>query len=177
VSPTGSGGKSLVAANLGLVWGRSDERVLVIDTETRAKAEAWPLSTLDTGGKDHAGLGEFLTYRAQDLEEIATQSCLPGVDLVTRGVEDSLPDLLGSNRFRDLLESVSKTYSLVMLEAPPVLGFADAAIVAKNCDAVIVCIRARSVTPREVEQAIAELGHRRVLGIIFTDVIPAFNRE
>ncbi len=180
-SPTSSGGKSLVAANLGLVWGRSDERVLLIDTETRGNAEPWPLAALDTGqtaGQSaHAGLGEFLTYRAQELDEIATQSSMPGVDLVTRGAEDALPDLLGSNRFRELLESVSKTYSIVMLETPPVLGFADAAIVAKNCDAIIICIRARTVTPRQVEQAIAELGHRRVLGIVFTDVIPAFDRE
>ncbi len=180
-SPTGSGGKSLVAANLGLVWGRSDERVLILDTETRGSAEAWPLAGLDTreatAEMPLAGTGEYLTYRAQDLGEIATQSIMPGVDLVTRGAEEALPDLLGSNRFRELLESASKTYSIVVLEAPAVLGFADAAIVAKNCDAVIMCIRARTVTPREVEQAITELGHKRVLGVVFTDVIPAFNRE
>lgn len=180
VSPAIGGGKSLVAANLGLVWGRSDERVLIVDSETRGKARSWPLDSLDTREKTEnslLGLGDYLTYRAQDLSEIAVMSMLPGVDLVTRGVEEALPDLLGSTRFKELLEEASSTYSIVIVEAPAVLGFADAAILAKNCDAVIVCLRARTVTPRDVEQSITELGHKRVLGIVFTDVIPAFNRE
>ncbi len=179
-SPAAGGGRSMLAANLGLVWGRSDERVLVMETETRQSAPAWPLQSYavrDPGAGPEQGLGDYMLYRAERFGEIVVPSLFPGMDLVPGGIEEAVPDLLGTTRFANLLDEASETYSIVLLETPPVLACADASIVAPRCDAAVLVFRARTVTPRQVRRTIEGLGATRVLGIVMTDVIPAFNRE
>ncbi|MEI6874766.1 MAG: hypothetical protein WCL50_06510, partial [Spirochaetota bacterium] len=169
-------GKSVVAANLASAWGRSDERVLVLDTETRRKVRPWALDALAADGLP-SGLSDHLTFRAEGLGEIAHRSILPGVDLVGRGMEEALPEFLGSKRFAELLGEASGAYGLVLIEAPAVRDNADAAIIGGLCNAVILVVRSRSVTPTAVSRALDELGRERVLGIIMTDVEKAFARR
>jgi Mrp family chromosome partitioning ATPase/uncharacterized protein involved in exopolysaccharide biosynthesis len=170
-------GKSVVTANLASSWGRSDERVLVIEAETREKARPWPLETFAMEQAAHDGLCDYLSYRAGQLKDIVRPSILPGVDLVGRGSEEALPDLLGSARFSELLEEASKIYSIVMIEAPAVRSYADAIVIGAGCDATLLVLRSRSAPPPVVGKVIDELGRDKLLGIVLTDVEKAFARR
>ncbi len=168
-------GKSVVAANLAFAWGRADERVLILDAETRSSAKPWPLDSLAADEKGlPLGLRDYLVYRAEGLADIAASSVMPGVELIGRGTEEIYPDLLGSTRFAELLGETFDVYDMILVEAPPILSCADAAMIAGLCNAIILVIRSRTVTPAKVTRALDEIGRERILGVIVTDIEPVF---
>ncbi|MEI6385411.1 MAG: hypothetical protein WCQ50_02165 [Spirochaetota bacterium] len=168
-------GKSVVAANLAFAWGRADERVLILDAETRSSAKVWPLDSLAADEKGlPLGLSDYLIYRADGLADIAATSVMPGVELIGRGTEEIYPDLLGSTRFAELLGQTFDVYDLILVEAPPILSAADAAMIAGLCNAIILVIRSRTVTPAKVSRALDEIGRERILGVIVTDIEAVF---
>jgi len=70
------------------------------------------------------------------------------------------PDIIASSRFAALLRELSDSYSLVILDCPPVLPVSDALVMSKYADATILVVQWRA-TPRQVaEQAVKML--RRV---------------
>ena len=72
--------------------------------------------------------------------------CVPGYDnwrVLTTGRRPHDPTrLLSSNRMRTLINELddSGEFDLVLFDTPPVLGLADAALVAENCDGLILLV-------------------------------------
>jgi Mrp family chromosome partitioning ATPase len=176
-SAVAQSGKSLFAANLAAVWGRSDERVLVMEAQTRINAKPWPLAALLAKPEPASlGLCDYLSFMTDSLVAITQPSILPGVDLVCRGTEGALPDLLGSARFRALLDEASDKYSIVLIEAPAILEFADAVLINPHCDATLFTLRSRSASPAKVLKALAEIDRSRLVGLVMTDLEPIFSK-
>lgn len=115
------------------------------------------------------GLGEYLSYTASSVDEVIWPSIVPGVDVLPRIGEAVLPDLLGSNRMHELLDEVSRRYSVVILDAAPVQPYVDAELLARWCDGVVLVVRSRVTTAAAVKRAVARLNDscpRPVAGVI-----------
>jgi Mrp family chromosome partitioning ATPase len=57
--------------------------------------------------------------------------------------------LLTASRFSETLERLREKFQFILIDSPPVLALADAAILASKVDGVILVVRA-GVTPQEV---------------------------
>lgn len=57
-------------------------------------------------------------------------------------------------------------YDHIVVDAPPVLGSADVNLMADAADAVVLAIRARSSTTRDLRRAIDQLGASKVAGTV-----------
>jgi len=53
------------------------------------------------------------------------------------------PDLLDSDRMRDLIASWRQEFDQVIIDSPPVIGMSDAAILATMADTVLLVLRSR----------------------------------
>lgn len=83
-------------------------------------------------------------------------------------------ELLGSDRFAALLRSAAARYDAVVLDTAPVLAVADAALVARIADGVVVVARAKSTNRYALGRTIEQLRQVNgpVLGVVLNDVSP-----
>ncbi|MBV9407051.1 MAG: hypothetical protein JO211_17010, partial [Acidobacteriaceae bacterium] len=80
-------------------------------------------------------------------------------------------DLVGSMMV-DILDEATSEYDLILVDAPPLLGFAEAMQVATAVDAVVVLARAGETSRRAVARALAILNRLRanVIGLVLNEV-------
>lgn len=179
-------GKSIAVINLAAVYGRQDERVLIIDAQVRNKGAlshflAYRFPPENPENKEQNipvnGLGEYLSYRVSDLEEIIIQTTLPGVDMIVMQGEAIIPDLLQSSRMRELMEQLKGIYSIILIEGPPVEVCVDAEVLTHYCNATLFVTACNTAQPDIIRKALSRLDKSETptKGIILTKVSPAFS--
>jgi protein-tyrosine kinase len=159
-------GKTFVASNLAqAIVRQSDRRVLMIDADLRCAR----LHTV-VGAPALPGLTDYLRGDA-DETSIIQQGPESNLCLIPGGTEVTNPsELLSNGRLKRLLDRVTPAFDWIILDSPPCLPVADASILAKLCDGVLLVVRA-STTPAEVAQrACQELKDKNLLGVALNAV-------
>jgi Mrp family chromosome partitioning ATPase len=170
-------GRTVAAANLAACLGRQDERVLLIDTQLRQPSSKHELRSLIPQSVGAIkGLGEFLSYEADKAEEVVWPTFLPGVECLPMVGAAAVPEFLGSNRMRELLENVSGRYSVVLMDVLPVSHYADAESLALWADAVIFVVRSRRCRVSRLRGILDRLAATKtpVVGAILNAVDPLY---
>ncbi len=156
-------GKSTTAIHLAIAHADQKRRTLIIDADLRRPVIHKRLNMPMDGG-----LSDVLTG---SLPWEAAVSKVPGHDfleILPAGLASNRPsDLLGS-AMTLLLEQAVKDYDLVIIDAPPALGFAEPLQIATAADAVVLVARAGHTSRKAVNNVLASLHRVRanVMGII-----------
>ena len=74
--------------------------------------------------------------------------------------------LLDAPAFAIAMERLRMVYDHVVIDAPPVLGSADVNLMSDAADAVVLAVRAKRTTTREVRKAIDQVGASKVVGTV-----------
>jgi Mrp family chromosome partitioning ATPase len=74
--------------------------------------------------------------------------------------------LLDAPAFAIAMERLRMVYDHVVIDAPPVLGSADVNLMADAADAVVLAVRAKRTTTRQVRKAIDQVGPSKVIGTV-----------
>ena len=158
VSVTPGEGKTMVATNLGAVLGRQDERVLLLDAQAREQESDFSFRYLiEENEKPVVGLGEYLSFQAENPDDIIWPTMLPGVECIPHVEEAVIPDVLASNRMREMLKTLSQEFSIIIIEAPAANKFVDAELVASMCDAILMVVESRVCPSSELKRVIEGL--------------------
>jgi len=160
-------GKSTVAVLLALSFQALGRNILLVDADMRR-----PFLHNIFGIKNDKGLTDYL-IGAASLADIVQS--VPGTSLkiITTGTRTPNPsELLGSERFKELLSSVSKTFDRIVVDIAPVLYIPDGLIAAKHVhSSVLVCgsgmVHKKIV--QEVKQKFESIGHS-FIGIVINGV-------
>jgi polysaccharide biosynthesis transport protein len=140
-SPDPGAGKTTVTSNLGMATAEIGRRVLLIDADLR-RPRLHRLFEIPNS----FGLTDILRITTP-LEEIPVnqlvrQTKILGLCLVPSGpTTDGLTSLLYSPRLTEFLERIAKEFDLVLIDAPPMLHFADARVLGRHSDGVILVLR------------------------------------
>ncbi len=173
-STTDGEGKSTVAINLATVFGRQDERVLLIDAQIRKSEQPSPFAPflIDEDPKLGDGLGEYLSYKVFDHQQIISPTRLSGVDVIVRRGEAVIPDLLQSARMRELMENLKQQYSLIIMEGPPVQDCVDSDILSSYADSILFVTACDTLKPDAIQRSIKRMQHTNAHfeGIVLTKV-------
>lgn len=144
-------GKSTTVANLAVTLARTGKRVLMVDADLRKPrlhefftAEARP-------GLSDAMLGEPVTAMVQPVEGLDSLFLLPAGGPLAESSEH-----LESDRTEEVLTALDAVADLVLIDAPPVLPVADALVLARHVDAVLLVAKAGTTQPKEAQRS-AEL--------------------
>ena len=162
-----SEGKSLVAILLAKTLNELGQRVLLIDSDMRK-----PQIHHRMGIDNLSGLSNLLTDEKLEWSSVVSNVANhPGWDILTAGREPpDPPRLLSSKRMAQLMNDIGENgnYDLVIIDTPPALGLADAALVAEQVDGLLMVVSLRRV-PRDMPamaiRRIKEAG-APVLGVI-----------
>jgi polysaccharide biosynthesis transport protein len=159
-------GKSEVAANLATTLAQSGKKVLLIDVNMRSPNQHHLWGMLNSMGLSN------VIVDPEDLPQ-AIQEITQNLSLLTSGVMPPDPlTLLESDAMTQLMQKVSQQYDYVLLDGPSLVGMADAGILGKLADGVILVVRPGVVTSVGARAA-KELLRRsssNVLGIVANGV-------
>jgi polysaccharide biosynthesis transport protein len=161
-------GKSTVAANLAMAMAQSGHQVLVIDADMRSPGQHQFWNIFNDCGLSNV-LGEQLYAMT------AIQSVAEGLDVLTAGVIPPNPAiLLDSQRMATLISQFARCYQFVILDTPPVTTAADATILGKLSDGVLLVARPNVVDVGSAGLAKERLeqSNQNILGQVINGVTP-----
>jgi capsular exopolysaccharide synthesis family protein len=166
-SPAPGEGKSTAIIHLAVAHAEQGKRTLIIDADLRRPSIHKKLGISGTLGLSNVLLGEF-----QWREMLLKVEQWPNLEVLPAGmVSRRASDLVGSMML-DILHEAAAEYDLILVDAPPLLGFAESMQVAKSVDGVVVMARAGQTSKRAVATALATLKRLRanVVGLVLNEV-------
>lgn len=164
-STRASEGKTTTSYALASLLARSNNRVLIIDADMRRPAMHRMFET----GNDE-GLSNYLAGD-DNLARLVKPTNLEGLSLMSAGPNPpSTPELLETERLTELLREMALHYDYVVIDAPPLLGLADAPLIANRVDGVVFVVQAHSSQKGMAQVAINRLRAANVtlLGAVLT---------
>lgn len=145
-------GKTSVALNLAMALGQV-ERVLLIDADLRKPTVGARLML----PPDARGIVDLITG-AGDLAACVHRHKAGNIDVLPCGKPPPNPlELVGSERFAQLLHSLSTNYDRVVIDSPPCQPVSDSLLLGRAVDAVIFLVKADSTPRMQVTTAIKSL--------------------
>ena len=142
VSSCGSGeGRTTVAANLAIALTEANNNVLLIDSDLR-NPQLHNLFGIDNEQGLTSILSDTKPCQSYTLQQIGSPAALPNLHVLTSGPQStSSAGLLHSARTAEFMEKARSMFDIVIIDAPPVLAYADARTLAKLSDGVAFVIR------------------------------------
>jgi len=146
-------GKSITVANLGIALADLPHtRVALLDADLRRPSLHRMFSI-----REHPGVANYLLDGVGP-ESIARSVCLGTLDVLPAGSESRRAvDLLGSDRFRELLDLLRSRYDYVLVDTPPTCPYSDSLVVGKHTDGVVLVTRLQHTARATVEQTVARI--------------------
>lgn len=160
-------GKSTAIIHLAIAHAEQGKRTLIIDADLRRPSIHKKLNLDGTRGLSNALLGE-LDWK----DGVAGTEDWPELKVLPAGTASRrASDLIGSMMI-DILDEAGKDYDLILLDAPPLLGFAETMQVATAVDGVVVMARAGQTSRRAVATVLATLKRLRAntIGLVLNEV-------
>jgi len=160
-------GKTTTAANLAAAHAEQGKRTLLIDGDLRRPSVHRNFNLPSVVGLSNVLLGE-VSWR----EALVQTAALPHLYILPAGPPSRrASDLVGLG-LAELLEEAASEYDLVILDAPPLLGFAEPLQMATAVDGVLVVARAGKTSRKAVASVLATLTRLRakVVGLVLNEV-------
>ncbi len=151
--PVGRGDDvGMIAAELGWSLAAANRRTVVADLDLHHPSLGAVLRIDETVGAAEALAGQT----PEDVVVASTEH--PGLSAVVAGsVEASPSDLLSSRSLPALITELERRFDRVILKAPPLLAYTDAAVIARHAGGVVVVVRADHDTRADVTAALDAL--------------------
>ena len=166
-SPSPGDGKTTLVSNLAVAMAQAGNRVLLLDADFRRPTQH-KIFELDKS----VGLSSVLAGEVE-LKDAIKETAVNGLHILPCGPIPANPsEILNSQMFADLLETLAERYDHVLLDSPPVVPVTDARILAASCGATLLGLRAEKTTrktalyARDVLRGVGA----RILGVVVNDV-------
>lgn len=166
-SPLPGEGKSTTALNLATALAEERKRtVLLIDADLHRGSLNNQL-----GLHPHVGLAECLQSRLNPFSAIRRVEPLGWYFLSSGQLTiDSPTSLLQPQELSTLFQQLSSQFDWIVVDSPPVLPLSDAVALRQHVDGSLLVARAGSTSVKAVEDAIALLGRRHLIGLILNGI-------
>lgn len=160
-------GKSFIAANLAYVLAEADLKVLLIDADLRKGSLHKAFGVPQAGGLSELIAGKITA-------EQAVLKVNERLHFIRCGVFPPNPsEILLSDKFKGLVEQLRKDYSVVLIDAAPLLVVTDGVLAARVAGTVFMVMRAGRHTASEVSLALRRMAQNGIVprGAIFNDLV------
>jgi len=156
-------GKTMTSTNLAVALAQTGRNTLIIDADLRRPRVASTLGLDPAVGLTTALVGKTEIHDAIQMHEAS------GLHVLASGAKPPNPtEILQSKITQDLIKRLRSSYDMVIIDAPPLLPVADASVLAKLADGVIIVVRHGKTTKDQVTEAISRLQRvgARLYGVV-----------
>jgi succinoglycan biosynthesis transport protein ExoP len=160
-------GKSTVAAHFALTHAMQGSKTLLIDGDMRKPSVHRRFAI-----ENNLGLGGYLQGKAELRSLIQDSGACENLHILTAGSASRRPDDWLKGRMDSIIEDLLQDYQLVVLDAPPLLGFPEPLEMATSVDGVVIVTRAGNTSRKQVASVVDLLTRLRanVLGLVLNQV-------
>jgi succinoglycan biosynthesis transport protein ExoP len=162
-------GKTTVVSNLGIALAEIGNKVLLIDADLRRPRLHKVFDQINSWGLSDV-LREKNAIEELPLEVLVKKTAVPRLHLLPSGTStDNIFGLLCSGRMARLLPRFRQEFDYVLVDAPPCLEFADARIIARYAERLLLVVRADYTDKKTAQAAVQRLllDGIPVMGVIF----------
>lgn len=160
-----SEGKSTTSLALAATLVRTGKKVILVDGDMRSP------SVHQLGGVDHdRGLSNFLAGE-NDIHSLTFQMPDLGLTAMSAGpIPPNAAELLTGNRLAQMIELLLQDFDHIVIDSPPVMGLADAPLIASVVEGVVYAVESHGIRSSQVKTALARLkaANARILGGVLT---------
>ena len=157
-------GKTTVTLHLAKSLSELGKKVLVIDADIRKSV----MEGRNTTAKNTLGLSEVLTG-IDKLANCIYATQYPSLQLMFSGQYPPNPvELLSGSYFSSLITEAKKVYDYILIDTPPLGQVVDAAVIAPNCDGVIMVIGGGKIRCGQAQQVVSQIekSGTKILGVV-----------
>ncbi|MDI6623114.1 MAG: polysaccharide biosynthesis tyrosine autokinase [Brevundimonas sp.] len=158
-------GKSTTAFAIAVNLARINKRVLLVDGDLRN-----PSMHRVVGVENERGMSNLLSGAA-DLAAVAQRTSQENLFFIPCGPLPPNPaELWGGDRLRHILAEARNSFDHVVIDGPPVLGFADSPLLAASVSGVVFVVESRGTRRGQARGALRRLkvGHAHLVGVVLT---------
>jgi tyrosine-protein kinase Etk/Wzc len=185
-------GKTIVSVNLAIAMAQSGLKVLLIDGDFRRPVISKIFGISAIPGLTDAILGNYkwrdlvrsitdLTMGQMTMDELMATPGLDNLFILTCGTISPNPaELVGTKINRGILAEAHEAYDVVIIDAPPVLAAADAAIWATIADGTILVYQVGKIARGALKRAKVQIDNvkARIIGVVLNglkaEISPGF---
>ena len=167
-SPAAAEGKTSVVANLGGVFARAGERVVLVSCDLRR-----PRLGEFFGVDEKSGLTAVLRGERtleQELQQVPGYDCL---QVLGAGTLPSNPaEVLNGPKARQVFAALRENFDLVLVDSPPVLPVTDAMVLSTYADGTLVVVAAGQTRHAALHRAAERFAQAKapLVGIVLNQV-------
>lgn len=159
-------GKSVAAFNTALSFAELGKKVVYIDADLR-RSSFKDMLMINTKAP---GLSEALTKQS---ETYVCETNVDNLSIVLAGKRPPNPsEILSSGHLKEILEELKKQFDYIVIDTPPVTAGADASIIGRVVDGVVLVIRNEYTSKNAIKRSVKELeaNGARVVGCVLNRV-------
>lgn len=162
-------GKSTVSVNIAISLAQTESKVLLIDADLRRPTVYRFLGLSNTPGITN------LLSGMNSLDEIVHTTPYKNLDVICAGsIAPNPAEMLASEAFAELLKSLQEKYDYILIDSTPINVVADALLVAKHSDGVILVVREKKCKYNHLDAALKKLqmSQAKVIGMVLNGTHP-----
>jgi polysaccharide biosynthesis transport protein len=167
-------GKTTLAVHLAVANAARGKKTLLVDCDLRR-----PSVHAKFGINQNEGLSNVLTGELVWKDVVLPIEGRPNLDILPAGPgSHRAADLIGP-RLSELLDEFAKEYVLVVMDSPPLLGFAECLQMASAADGVLIISRAGETKRKTVATVVSTLQRIRanIVGVVLNRVTQQTSSE
>lgn len=155
-------GKTTTALNLAWLLAQTDGvSCLIVDADLRMPSIADYL-----GVGDHPGLSDVFDGTVE-LEQAIVRLNPAGLHLLPGGAaRDDIAELISGNAFRRILDRARGMFDYIIIDAPPLAIFTDAAVLINLADAALLVVRAGKTRYATINRMLEHVAREQILGVV-----------
>lgn len=160
-------GKTITATNLAITMAQSGSKVIILDCDLRRPRIHKVFDITRDQGITNLLVGN------KDIEEVVFRTQIPDLDVIPCGpISPNPSEILGSSRMTNLLETLKRNYSRIIIDSPPITVVTDAVILARSADGVVLVIHANNTAREIVKNGLDQLKAvgAHILGAVLNNV-------
>ncbi len=171
-----SEGKSFISSNLSTCFAQNNKKVLLIDADLRLGRIHKIFNISNKIGLSNL----ILNYNFEvKYENFIQKTNVNGLFVIPRGVVPPNPsELLGTEKFEDILHDLKKIFDYIIIDATPINGLSDALILTKNVDEVVIVCKYGKTDLSDIEECKKALlnADAKIAGVVINSMPKTKNK-
>lgn len=167
-SPDTQDGKTVTACNLAISIANTGNKVLLMDADLRK-----PNIHNQFNFKNNVGLTNLIMEESGLDETIQEIDDIQNLKIITSGTIPPNPsELLASNKIKEFIDYMSKSYDMVLIDTPPLCYVSDGIILSGMVDGVVLTVSTKETKINHTQTAVKALRKvdANILGVVVTKV-------
>lgn len=162
-------GKSFISANLAVAFAQNNEKVLIIDCDLRKGRQE---KVFGLACQEFEGFSNLLIDKdwEENYKNYIKKTKIKNLSIIPTGPYPSNPsELLATKKCKNIIDKLKKSFDIIILDCPPVLGLNDTLVVSTYADLTLLVVKHKETRLEAVTKAkksLENVGAKKICAVL-----------